>query len=273
VAALALGLAKHAGAVPTAGLMALGLVLGGVVMVLWHSLVVAGRIDHLYRESRVTHRTVVSVKDDLKQTYRQLEALQTLNTMLPTTEVLPATRGWAASPDLLLALVDLAITQRPALVVECGSGSSTLWLALTMRKFGINGRVVALDHEPVFGGKTRDLLARHGVSDLAEVRDAPLESFTVDGANYQWYAKKAWEDLEGIDLLFVDGPPATTGDKARFPALPLLRDSLSPAATLVLDDLIVPDMQETLRLWTEANPEFTSEILPLEKKAAVLRRA
>jgi predicted O-methyltransferase YrrM len=273
VAALALGLAKHAGAVPTAGLMALGLVLGGVVMVLWHSLVVAGRIDHLYRESRVTHRTVVSVKDDLKQTYRQLEALQTLNTMLPTTEVLPATRGWAASPDLLLALVDLAITQRPALVVECGSGSSTLWLALTMRKFGINGRVVALDHEPVFRGKTRDLLARHGVSDLAEVRDAPLESFTVDGANYQWYAKKAWEDLEGIDLLFVDGPPATTGDKARFPALPLLRDSLSPAATLVLDDLIVPDMQETLRLWTAANPEFTSEILPLEKKAAVLRRA
>jgi hypothetical protein len=31
-------------------------------------------------------------------------------------------------------------------------------------------------------------------------------------------------------------------------------------------------MQETIRLWLDANPDFTSEILPLEKQAAVLRR-
>jgi predicted O-methyltransferase YrrM len=276
-AALGLGIATSAGAVPTVALMALGLLLGGLLLLIRHNLELAGRIDRLARESKNTLNTVRGVKTDipkdLRQTFRQLEALQNLSTMLPTGDVLPATRGWAASPDLLMVLVDLVITERPSLVVECGSGASTLWLALAMRRFEIDGRIIALEHDSVFGGKTRDLLTRHGVSDLAEIRDASFESFSLDGETYSWYAKRTWEDLTGIDLLFVDGPPAATGPKARYPALPLLCESLSPAATIVLDDLIVPDMQEVLRLWLDAHPDFGSEMLPLEKQAAVLRRS
>ena len=279
--ALGLGLATGAGAVPTVALMALGPLLGGLLLLIRHSLDLASRIGNLAAQSertldtarRIETDTKIEIKKEIKQTFRQLEALQNLNAVLPANDVLPATRGWAASPDLLMVLVDLVITERPSLVVECGSGASTLWLALAMRRFGIDGRIIALDHEPVFGGKTRDLLARHDVRDLAEVRDAPLESFSLDGETYSWYARRAWEDLTGIDLLFVDGPPATTGHQARYPALPLLSGSLSPVATVVLDDLVVPDMQKVLRLWLDAYPDFGSEILPLEKQAAVLRRS
>jgi predicted O-methyltransferase YrrM len=278
--ALGLGLATGAGAVPTVALMALGPLLGGLLLLIRHSLDLAGRIGHLAAESTRTLETarraetgIWEVKKEIRQTFRQLEALQNLSAVLPAGEVLPATRGWAASPDLLVVLVDLVITERPSLVVECGSGASTLWLALAMRRFGIDGRIIALDHDPVFASKTRDLLARHDVRDLAEVRDAPLESFSLDGQSYSWYARRAWEDLTGIDLLFVDGPPATTGHQARYPALPLLIGSLSPVATAVLDDLVVPDMQKVLRLWLDVYPDFGSEILPLEKQAAVLRRS
>jgi predicted O-methyltransferase YrrM len=274
--ALGLGLATGAGAVPTAALMALGALLGGLLLLIRHSLDLAGRIGNLAAQAARTFETVRRVEADtqreLKQTFRQLEALQNLNAVLPASDVLPATRGWAASPDLLLALVDLVITGRPSLIVECGSGASTLWLALALRRFGIDGRIIALDHDPVFSGRTRDFLARHDVLDLAEVRDAPLESFSLDGETYSWYARTAWEDLAGIDLLFVDGPPAATGHQARYPALPLLNKSLSPVATIVLDDLIVPDMREVLPRWLDADPGFSSEILPLEKQAAVLRR-
>ena len=274
--ALGLGLATGAGAVPTAALMALGALLGGLLLLIRHSLDLAGRIGNLATQGTRTFETVRRVEADtrkeLKQTFRQLEALQNLNAVLPTSDVLPATRGWAASPDLLLTLVDLVITERPSLIVECGSGASTLWLALALRRFGIDGRIIALDHDPVFSGKTRDFLARHDVLDLAEVRDAPLESFSLDGETYSWYARTAWEDLAGIDLLFVDGPPAATGHQARYPALPLLNKSLSPITTIVLDDLIVPDMREVLPRWLDADPGFSSEILPLEKQAAVLRR-
>jgi predicted O-methyltransferase YrrM len=279
--ALALGLATGAGAVPTVALMALGPLLGGLVLLIRHSLDLASRIGNLdvqTKEARETARRVGAtvekeVKKEIRQTFRQLEALQNLSAVLPASDVLPATRVWAASPDLLVVLVDLVITERPSLVVECGSGASTLWLALAMRRFGIDGRIIALDHDPVFGGKTRDFLTRHDVGDLAEVRDAPLESFCLDGETYSWYASRAWDDLKGIDLLFVDGPPAVTGHQARYPALPLLSESLSPAATVVLDDLIVPDMQGVLKLWLDAYPDFGSEILPLEKQAAILRRS
>ena len=279
--ALALGLATSAGAVPTVALMALAPLLGGLLLLIRHNLDLASRIGNLASQSERTLDTVrrlgarveKEVKTEIKQTFRQLEALQNLSAVLPANDVLPATRGWAASPDLLMVLVDLVITERPSLVVECGSGASTLWLALAMRRFEIDGRIVALDHDPVFGAKTRDLLARHNVRDLTEVRDAPLESFSLEGETYSWYARRAWEDLKGIDLLFVDGPPATTGHQARYPALPLLSGSLSPVATAVLDDLVVPDMQKVLRLWLDAYPDFGSEILPLEKQAAVLRRS
>jgi predicted O-methyltransferase YrrM len=279
--ALGLGLATGAGAVPTVALMALGPLLGCMLLLIRHSLDLASRIGNLAAESTRTLETVrrietdtkIEVKKEIRQTFRQLEALQNLSGVLPASDVLPATRGWAASPDLLVVLVDLVITGRPSLVVECGSGASTLWLALAIRRFEIDGRIIALDHDPVFGGKTRDLLARHGVGDLAEVRDAPLETFSLDGETYSWYARKAWEDLTGIDLLFVDGPPATTGHQARYPALPLLAGSLSPAATVALDDLVVPDMQKVLRRWLDAYPDFSSEILPLEKQAAVLHRS
>ena len=281
--ALGLGLTTGSGAVPTVALMALGPLLGGLLLLIKHSLELASRIGNLAGETTRTLDTVrrvgtdieeakKEIKKEIGQTFRQLEALQNLSAVLPANDVVPATRGWAASPDLLVVLVDLVITQRPSLVVECGSGASTLWLARAMRRFRIDGRIIALDHDPVFGGKTRDLLARHDVRDLAEVRDAPLESVSLDGETYSWYARRAWEDLTGIDLLFVDGPPATTGHQARYPALPLLRGSLSPVATAVLDDLIVPDMQKVLRLWLDAYPDFGSELLPLEKQAAVLRR-
>ena len=279
--ALALGLATGAGAVATVGLMALGALLGGLLLLLRHNLELASRIGNLDSRTELTLETVRrlgarverEVKAEIKQTFRQLEALQNLSAVLPPSDLLPATRVWAASPDLLVVLVDLVVTERPSLVVECGSGASTLWLALAMRRFGIDGRIVALDHDPVFGAKTRDLLARHGVAELAEVRDAPLESFSLGDQTYEWYARKAWEDLAGIDLLFVDGPPATTGHQARYPALPLLAGSLSPVATAVLDDLVVPDMQEVLRLWLGAYLEFSSENLPLEKQSAILRRS
>ncbi len=282
--ALGLGLATGAGTVPTVALMALGPLFGGLLLLIRHSLDLASRIGNLASESTRTLDTVrrvgagiekrieKEIREESKRTFRQLEALQNLSAVLPANDVLPATRGWAASPDLLAVLVDLVIAERPSLVVECGSGASTLWLALAMRRFEIDGRIIALDHDPVFGGKTRDLLARHDVRDLAEVRDAPLESFSLDGETYPWYARRAWEDLTGIDLLFVDGPPAATGHQARYPALPLLSGSLSPGATAVLDDLVVPDMQKVLRRWLDAYPDFGSELLPLEKQAAVLRR-
>src|SRR6185437_4279924 len=131
--ALGLGLATSAGVVPTAALMALGPLLGAMLLLIRHNLDLASRIGNLAAESKRTLDTVRRLEADsgkqVKQAFLQLEALQNLSALLPPT------RGWAASPDLLAVLVDVVITERPALIVECGSGASTLWLALAMRRF------------------------------------------------------------------------------------------------------------------------------------------
>src|SRR5580692_13129970 len=79
--ALGLGLATGAGAVPTAALMALGPLLGGVLLLIRHSLDLASRIGNLASQSERTLDTVrrlgarveKEVKTEIKQTFRQLE--------------------------------------------------------------------------------------------------------------------------------------------------------------------------------------------------------
>ena len=144
--ALGLGLATGAGAVPTVALMALGPLLGGLLLLLRHSLDLAGRIGNLAGECQRTLATVRRVesgandiKKEIRQTFRQLEALQNLNAVLPVTDVLPATRGWAASPDLLVVVVGLAVSERQSLVVE--------WAAARPR-CGSHGNAAVRDRRP-----------------------------------------------------------------------------------------------------------------------------
>ena len=96
---------------PTAALMALGPLLGGLLLLIMHGLELARRIGKLSGESTRTLTTVRRVESDLykiekeiKQTFRQLETMQNLGAMLPANDVLPATRSWAASPDLIAVL-------------------------------------------------------------------------------------------------------------------------------------------------------------------------
>jgi predicted O-methyltransferase YrrM len=164
------------------------------------------------------------------------------------------------------------IREEPKLVVECGSGTSTLWFALTMQRFGIPGRIVSLEHDDTFAESTRNVLRMHTASAIADVRYAPLEDYELNGKTYPWYARRAWSDLKAIDLLFVDGPPADTGEHARYPAVPLLHDALSESATVILDDLIRTDEQQVVQQWLDELQDLVSKIVDLEKKAAIVRR-
>src|SRR5262249_28725627 len=106
--ALALGAAAGSGAPAAAAPMTPGGRGGGGLLLLRHGLALADRIARLGTESQrslgALRRIESRLGTELKQTFRQVEALQNLSAMLPTSDVLPATRGWAASPDLLLVL-------------------------------------------------------------------------------------------------------------------------------------------------------------------------
>jgi predicted O-methyltransferase YrrM len=200
--------------------------------------------------------------------FPQTQALAALERLLGLPQALPPTRGWVGSPDFLLAVARQALQQRPARVIECSSGVSTLVLARCMQMNG-QGHVYSLEHEAVFADKTRAMLREYGLSDFATVVHAPL----VRDGDRPWYDAGALPAAaKPADLLVIDGPPASLGPLARYPALPRLAPALAEHCVLMLDDAGRPDGQEIVARWLREYPAFRSEYLPSEKGLAVLTR-
>lgn len=170
---------------------------------------------------------------------------------------MPSSGHWALNPTDLLELWLVVDRRRPALVLELGSGVSSVWLGYAVERYG--GQLISIDHDPAYATQTRAQLRRHGLDQLAEVRLAPLRPVTLDGELFQWYDQAAFTGVAGVELLLVDGPPGGTGPQARYPALRLLSDQLAPQATVVLDDAERPDEQKILRRWVEAAPGLVHE--------------
>lgn len=175
------------------------------------------------------------------------QALNQLMAQFRPVEPLPAVAGWAMSPSGLLWLTRHVLHSRPSLVVECGSGTSTLWTAMALREAG-QGKLITFEHKEEFATQTRNKLSEHGLTGWAEVIDAPLESVETPRGTFDWYSQRNL--LQGpIDLLMVDGPPGNTGPNARYPALPVLCDYMSDGAVVVVDDMHRKDEQRAVANW------------------------
>lgn len=198
-----------------------------------------------------------------------LEAYVQLQRLIDLPRPMPRAGTWAASEDLLLWLVGEVLNNQPRLIVDLGSGQSSVWMAAALRHARIPGRVIAIDHDESYAEATRQLGQAQGVTEWLEVRHAPLVPVTVDGRDGQWYDPVAFDDLDGIALLSVDGPPGAGSEQARWPALPILRDRLAPGARVVLDDLIRRDEQEIVTDWQQRFAGVSVVELDFEKGAAV----
>lgn len=168
---------------------------------------------------------------------RSSREIRSLINVRPLTGKLPLDLGgWAVDPTLADEVVRTLCRRRPELVVECGSGWTTVLMAACLEELE-KGRVVALEHEERFARKTRELLKAAGSSDHGKVRLAPLTEQDVNGAERLWYDASVVRSIAGpIDLLLVDGPPGRLGPEIRYPAVPALRDRLAKECVVFLDD-------------------------------------
>lgn len=233
-----------------------------------------GLLLDLVHKVRRVQRILVGLYDmtqeESAQLFRQMEALQGLYIELGFTRSLPCTRGWAASPDFLMELARHALSEKPNVVVECSSGTSTLILARCMQKNGA-GKVYSLEHDPKYAQETRVQLERHGLTDYAEVLYAPLNTFTAGPETWQWYVHDVLPPLERIDLIAIDGPPKDTCRLARYPAGPALFPRLSPFGAVFLDDAKRDDERAILQRWKQEFPRLVQSNRDCEKGCAVLR--
>lgn len=219
--------------------------------------------------SRVS-KTLVHRLRFLDADLAQTEPLIALYDHLGARRPLPALRGYAISPDFALVLMQLVDDLRPELVVETGSGVSTLVIAYRLERLG-RGRVVALDHDPVHAARTRAELARHGLSAYAQVVDAPLAPVTVGNDEVRWHATAALAGLDGIDLVLDDGPPRELGAWLRYASLPLLAPRLSARGVFVMN-MLGAEEHSVLARWHAELPAFHQEVFATKKGHAILAR-
>ncbi|PRY60804.1 class I SAM-dependent methyltransferase [Glycomyces artemisiae] len=225
------------------------------------------RLDALEAEAAANRK---ALKASARTSYAQVEDLMALYRLAGPAGPLPRMRGWAAGPELTRFLAEEFTARGGARVLECGSGTTTVVLALVARALG-TGQVTALEHDPHYAAQTRaELDARH-LGGWGKVVDAPLTDVDLDGERWRWYDPDLVPHSE-IDILLVDGPPGPTGPQARFPALPVLAERLAKDALVVLDDADRPDERAIAARWSDAHPDFTAEHLPHERGTLLLRR-
>ncbi|MFC3713275.1 class I SAM-dependent methyltransferase [Sphingoaurantiacus capsulatus] len=181
----------------------------------------------------------------------------------------PPDGGWVAGADFLLLLARQVLAQKPGLVVEFGSGVSSVVIGRCLQLNG-HGRLVSFDHDAGFAELTRRRLARAGVP--GEVHAAPLKP-GVDGYGGSWYGHGELPD--GIDLLVIDGPPAWREEQAesRGSAAPAAFGKLAPGGIVLLDDAARPGEQRVAQRWRAEHPEIAFEDAVTQKGVLIGVRA
>lgn len=230
---------------------------------------ISRKTSALRRENRQLNSDVRALGKKLSkemwQHYRQGENYQQLIRLLNFTRALPPTRSFAASPDLLLTLAQIVEKKPPKLIVELGSGVSTLVMAKAL-PLGSQTKIISFDHSPEYAEKTRELLADHGITGV-EIRVAPLEMYDDQRS---WYAKSAFSDIQEIGLLVIDGPPGSKDPQARSAARLELLSRLNAEAIVIIDDTGRDGEHEMAEQFAKELPTHDLIFLPHEKGTAII---
>lgn len=203
--------------------------------------------------------------------YDQVESLFSIFSFINLRHPLPGMRGWPVSPDFVKVLISLILEKKPNLIVETGSGVSSIITGYCLEKNGF-GSLISLEHDEAFAGTSRHNINLHKLKDIVRVVHAPLKPITLIEETFAWY-DFVMSGVKGkIDLLIVDGPPGHVQAMARFPALPFFFDKLADDAVIVLDDAARDDEKKVVEQWMRQFEGFVYEYLDTEKGTVILRR-
>ena len=234
-----------------------------------------------------------SLKNEVANATKQIEAAVGLQSYFATGElpnINTERHSWPVSPDFSLYLVELLEANNYDLIIEFGSGISTVIIAKTLAKMAERRKnkqpvnLVSFDHLEKYYNQTLAQLRQAGLADKVQLELAPLEPYTApNGTTYAYYScheslatlAKKYGQTEVRVLVVIDGPPAATGKHARYPAAPsVLKYFRGANLSFLLDDYIRDDEKEIAALWQS---EFSAlglaqitTIRSLEKDACLI---
>lgn len=127
---------------------------------------------------------------------------------------------WAVDASCLLTLFVLALETKGT-ILECGSGVSTIVLAIAAERTG--AKLVTLENDSMWAFKVSETLSKYDLCHTV----TPTKIQDFDG--YSWYDYSTEKE---IDMVFCDGPPRGIG---RAGIVHRMKDKLL-SATVLMDD-------------------------------------
>ncbi|MBL3589733.1 MAG: hypothetical protein JMN24_08060 [gamma proteobacterium endosymbiont of Lamellibrachia anaximandri] len=284
--------------------------------------------DHLDRMEQGITRHLTK---GMENATRQIESFIGIDTYLSRGEMLPSLHGWPVSADFALYVISLIEKNNYDLILEFGSGASTMLMATALLKqmqrrhirnnqtsengqpnqqltdetdfdgsfhpsakdarehvlsvpMDLPPRIVSFEHHRDYFEETGEKLRRADLDKLVDLIHAPLRDYvTPNGERFLYYAceetisslGKMLNGRRANILLLVDGPPASTGKHARYPALPIVLQSLlNHRIDVFLDDYNRQEEKEIVERWSgiliERSIVYEQHVLPFEKGACLL---
>ena len=230
------------------------------------------------------------LKEEMLNATQQLEAFLDIQSYFNTGEHMPPMHGWPISPDFARYLIQLLEKNDYDLILEFGSGTSTVLIAkaLAKQQRARQGKLavvqVAFEHLEKYHAQTLADLKSADLAASVQLNLTPLQPYHAPNAQtYSYYAcQQKLADLAATlsttlnkILIVVDGPPSTTGKHARYPCLPaVLAHFQQQRLDILLDDYARADEKAVGAMWEkeleQTGYQVTSEQISMEKDALLV---
>ncbi len=181
--------------------------------------------------------------------------------------------GYAMRPSGVVKILNEMVINQRSLVVECGAGLTTVYIASLMRQQG-KGHLYTIEHDAAWVDVVRGLLAQAGLESYVTLIHAPLVGCALSLEGTEWYDERAIAAVLGdrlIDLLVVDGPPAYDAARryARYPAAVYFQGQMAADYAIVLDDIDRAGEQHVLAQWERQLPGLAVQRLVIDGGVAI----
>ena len=186
-----------------------------------------------------------------------MEILQPLIIDLP---YLPFNGGSLRPLGIAYILNEIIMNQRK-MVLEFGSGLSTVLMARLIKKNNLNVKIVTVEHNKQWATIIEGYLINEDLLGYVDIIQADLKEMETSLGKVNWYDYETV--LKGVenkkfDLITVDGPPAN-GKKirySRFPAFIKMKDFFEEDFCLIVDDANRKGEQKIVKAIKKIRPDL-----------------
>jgi len=169
--------------------------------------------------------------------------------------------GFSAKSEYINTLIKYS-KKTDGLILECGSGLSTLLIAPIAKMKGI--QMISLEHNEFWANRVKNQLDKYNLRN-SKIYLRPL----IQYENFDWYDVANDNDIKDIALCICDAPPGKTrGGRKGF--LYLLHNKLATNSVVLVDDTVREEERSMINEW-KSILDLEVDFKGIDENHAILR--